>query len=747
MTIVRRRWAWQSRRSAIVAGIALLTVAVTWLYAHEGHAPLPTRGAQVDPVRGVITLSAESRQALDVRTVEVEDRSLPEFVAAYATLVSPWQRHAFASSRLPGQIIKMNVQAGELVAANTVLAEVKSLELENLQLELLNALNDIRLSERILKGYRDSAASVVGQTILDAEFKLLQQRQALDVARSKWISLGLSAEDLEGVLDEKNPRLIHSIAVRSPVSGTVIHADLSVGRVIEPGEHLFEVVDLSTVWANIGVLEADLRRVEVGQRVDLQLTAYPGETFQSSVRIKGLRLDPQTHLNSLWAEFENPSGKEPRLLPGMSGQAKLHLPRAEGFRIIPMESLINDGVERYVLVEQANTDKSSEYLRTPVIVRRQTGEWAEVKSSGFFPGTRVVTRGAHELSSLLLPGVVRLSPEAMVNFSIKVEPLRHHVIDQVATVEGAVEIPPNRRAYASAHLPGNLARIRAEVGQTVQAGQIVAEVVGLEFQNLQTDLLKEHLALQLTDQQLRDLKTAPGSVSTRRLLDLESERNATRNRRDSLRRRLEVVGLTSDQIDAVLARKQLLPAVPVRSPVAGVLVHFEKVLGQAIKAEEPLFEVHDLTRPLVRGYVSERDLVRVHLGQQARVRFVSDPGAVHTGKVVRSGRIFANDQTLSIWLEMDQEPAHAIRHSQLAQITLTVSSMGETLALPKAAVVREGTQAFVFLQQPDGTFDRRPVETGRSDDRLIEIRRGLVKGDLVAVSGAAELWTAYSSVR
>src|SRR5689334_17542464 len=89
-----------ARRLAL---LLLVTAGVAWLWAHEGHEPLPTRGARPikdndGRVTGVV-LSREARDALGLQTARAERRALPRRVLAYASLVTPWQRHAFASSR------------------------------------------------------------------------------------------------------------------------------------------------------------------------------------------------------------------------------------------------------------------------------------------------------------------------------------------------------------------------------------------------------------------------------------------------------------------------------------------------------------------------------------------------------------------------------------------------------------------------------------------------------------------------
>jgi cobalt-zinc-cadmium efflux system membrane fusion protein len=740
------------RRFARPAGLAvalMLTAAATWVLAHEGHAPLPTRGAQVNAETGQVTLSRDARESLDVQTTEVESRPVTESLLAYAALVSPWQNHAFASSRAGGRVVKLHAQPGQAVAAGEVLAEVEAVELEALQLELLNAQNDVRLSEKIVADLAPTvrAGAVSGQSLLDAETKLRQNRNALAVAKAKWAGLGLPGADLDALLNAGKSQS-QTVPVRSPVRGTVIHADLAVGKVVEPLEHLFEVVDLSSVWVRIDVLEHDLHRVEVGQPVEVRLTAYPGEVFRAEVKVKGVALDPRTHLNAVWAELPNPPGGDPRLLPGMSGEARLLLPGPAATTAVPAGAVVREGAEHYVLVEEAGATGGSEYRRRAVAVGRRAGGWVEVRSGGLFPGDRVVVRGGHELAGLFAQGVLRPSPEAARGIGLEVEPVSLRPVEAVAEFDGAVDLPPARRASASTPLPGTVRRVLVDRGQPVKAGDVLAEVFSLDLHALQLDLLRAHLEGELLEDTYERLKASGEATARRRLLEQEALVNASRQQRDTLRRRLRVAGLAGEQIDDAVKTGTIIEAVPVRSPIDGVVVGFDRTLGQAVKAEEPLFTVHDLSRPVVQGYVSERDLSRVRVGQKVRVRVAGDPAFLADGTVARSGRSVGPDsRTLSVWVELDRPPAQPLRHNQLARLTLVLGHPQPALAVPRSAVVYEGTRAYAFVRQPDGAFDRVPVEPGRADDRFVEITRGLKPGDPVAVRGTAELQTAYAGIK
>ncbi|MBX7104210.1 MAG: efflux RND transporter periplasmic adaptor subunit [Gemmataceae bacterium] len=730
-----------------LACAVLVTAAVTWLYAHEGHVALPSRGAQVDAVKGFIVLSRESRDALDVKAAEITTRPIPDSVLAYATLVAPWQRHAFATSRLPGRIVRMHARPGEKVAAGQTVAEIVSFELENLHLEIISAHTEQKLAEQSLAILRESGGSVPRQTVLDADAKRLQTVNALAVARAKWLGLGLEATDFDAVVRDPNHR-VASYPIRSPVAGTVVHADLSVGKVIESNEHLFEVVDLTTVWARIGVLEKDYQRVAPGQPVAVRLSALPGAVFAGTVQVVNPGLDPVSHLNSVWVELTNPPGVEPTLLPGMTGQARIQMPVPADARVVPAAALIDDGLAQYILVEEAKADKQSEYRRKNVVVVRATADRVEVRAPSLFPGDRVVTQGAHELGGFFVPGVLKLSPEAATTIGLQVAPVARHPVADVIEVEGQVDVLPDRRSVASTPLAGNIVTILVDRGQAVTAGQVLAEVFSLEAMNLQLELIREQLALDLLEQQNKAYQTAGDAVPRRKLVELAAERNAVRFRRDSVRNRLAVAGLTPEQIDAMVSARRPLDRVPVRSPIAGTITSFDKALGQSVKAETPLFEVQDLSRPAVQGFVSERDARRIAVGQAARVRLTADSRTTMEGRVVRSSRVVSpDDQTLRIWVDLPQPTPAMLRDGQLAGIAIVAASSPPTLAVPHTAILHEGTRAYVFVRSADGAFDRRPVTTGRADDQWTEVTAGLAEAEVIAVRGVNGLQTAYASLR
>ena len=713
-------------------------------FGHEGHQPLPTKGVRVDLAKGRITLSKAARDLIDVRTVEVEQREGTERLRAYATLVAPWTKYGVVTSRLSGRVVTLPVRPGDVVEAGQVLAELDSLDLHTLRLDYQKARNDIDLSGKILEGLEPAAKSgaVSGQRLLEAQLTHQQNLNTLRVLQSKAAALNLDEEQLAA--EQEQPL---RLPLQSLVRGVVVHSDLAVGKFVEPTEHLMDVVDLSTVWVKIGVLERDWHRVATGQSVRLTVSGLPGRVFETKVDKLGAMLDPLTHQSLAWAEVRNAENAA-TFRPGMNGQAELAWMSRKSVLSVPAEAVQSDGAERYVLVEESQLKEGSEYQKVGVVVGRQSSGRVEILAGKLLPGDRVVTRGGHPLSSLFFLGVLRIGPETARTIGLKVEPVSEQVVERIQSFDGGLDIPPNHRTMASSQLGGKLVNLRVDRGQSVRAGDVLAEIASLELRDIQLDLLRAHLDGAMWRDTLARRRTAGDAVPRRTILETEGQVKTFDTQTAGLRQKLLMLGITTPQIDEVLKTGRVIDALPVRAPIDGAVVDFDRMLGQVVRADESLFEIHDISQIRVQAFVGERDSALVQLGQKARIRLVAYPDLAAEGTVTRIGPVVGVDsRTQAAWIEFTSPPSVPLQHNMAARVTLTTDRPAPTLAVPLSAIVRDGLRNFVFVQKSDGTFERRRIEVGRADDRLVEVKSGLQRGEAVAIGGVTQIQTAYAAVR
>lgn len=553
---------------------------------------------------------------------------------------------------------------------------------------------------------------------------------------------------LEAILNSPQQNHRQLLELRSPIGGVVTHADLSIGKVVDPKEHLFEILDLSTVWVKIQVLEKDLAKVSVGQKIELRLTADTDEVFRGKVDVVDSFLDPETHLGTVWATIKNEIDSRARLLPGMSGNVRLDTAADGESLVIPIQSIVRDGAERFVLVEQEQTDVASTYRKQPLVLGKRSGDLIEVRGGDLYPGDRVVTRGSHELGSFFSKGVLIVGPESARDIDLQTAVVTADSIAQTITIDGVVDVPPTHRSIASAQLGGAISRILVDRGQKIQRGEVLAEIASQAFQNLQLELLQANLNVQMKESIVRNLQSANEAIAKRQLWENESQLNQFTSRRDVIVQQLKTAGITEAQVKNLIANKKLIPTLPVRAPIDGVIVGFDKFLGHVVRPDEPLFEVHDLSHAWVQGFISERDFSRVRLGQKVRMRFVTAPDEIILGTVARSGEaISEDDRTLSIWIELQDMPKFQLQHNMLARINIETGASENSLVVPLQAVVREGMRSYVFVEGKDKTFERRFVETGRANDLRVGIEAGLQSGEVIAVGGATALQSGYAALK
>jgi RND family efflux transporter MFP subunit len=194
-----------------------------------------------------------------------------------------------------------------------------------------------------------------------------------------------------------------------------------------------------------------------------------------------------------------------------------------------------------------------------------------------------------------------------------------------------------------------------------------------------------------------------------------------------------------------------MDVLPIRAPIAGTVVRFDKALGQVVGADESLLEIHDLRRVWVKGFLTERDFATLRSGDgniRARVRFSAARDVVVNGTIRRSAGVLGTvDRTVPLWVELDAAADLELQQNMLARVTVVRGAGKPTLAVPRSAIVRQGGRAYVFVRRVDGVYERRAIEAGRADDLYVEVSSGLALDEPIVVRGAAGLQTAFASVR
>lgn len=375
--------------------VALMGIASCGPAGRHSDGAAEGQGEDHGEEEGVVALSAAALQRVGLTTARVELRGLPGTLSTTGKVGFDERRIAHLSPRLAGQVQRVEAELGQSVVAGSPLAWIDSIELGRAKADYLRARARYELAqrrhqrERLL--YEDRISSE--QEVLEAEAGAREAQADLAAAEETLHLYGLDQEEVAG-LDYDDPRA-SLYAVRAPFAGKVVGKGVARGELVTPERTLFTVADLDTAWVWLDVYERDLRHVALGQAVQVEVDAYPGELFEGTIGYLGDMVEPESRTVRGRVELRNPGG---RLRPGMFARVEMSDPEAAAAAApvpaVPQAALQRQGDGAVVFVALGE----GRFERRPVQVGRRSFGWVEVLV-GLEAGEEVVTEGAFLLKS------------------------------------------------------------------------------------------------------------------------------------------------------------------------------------------------------------------------------------------------------------------------------------------------------------------------------------------------------------
>jgi Cu(I)/Ag(I) efflux system membrane fusion protein len=204
------------------------------------------------------------------------------------------------------------------------------------------------------------------------------------------------------------------------------------------------------------------------------------------------------------------------------------------------------------------------------------------------------------------------------------------------------------------------------------------------------------------------------------------------------RRRLELLGISAQEIDEVLRSGQAAEAIAIRSPVDGYVVAKNAVAGVAVQPGTVLFEVADLSQVWVNAEIYEQDIARIQVGQKARLELTSFPGETYPGKVQFIAPLLdTGSRTMRVRLEFKNRTDRngpRLKPGMYGTVTFDLPR-ADGLVVPAEAVVDTGETHYLFVAKGGGRFEPRLVKVGARSGERVEILSGVSEGETVITTG------------
>ena len=273
------------------------------------------KGEPVTLPEGTLARVQVSPQRIMQGGIQVEPvlyRILTRTIRSYGVAEPAEGRLAKIVARFPGRVQDLMVDAvGIAVNKGDALARIYSPKYLAASQEYIRAVSNQQKGAEISNP--DTAA-----------LEKTRAEQLAAAARRRLALAGFTEGQLDAIAE--SGKVSDTVTLYSPLSGTVIEKSILLGEAVEEGTPIFTVADLSSLWVQVKVLEADIAAVKMGMPVEITAVAWPGVIFYGNVDFIYPILDTESRSVKMRVTVANPDGK---LKPGMFANAVIRAPIGE----------------------------------------------------------------------------------------------------------------------------------------------------------------------------------------------------------------------------------------------------------------------------------------------------------------------------------------------------------------------------------------------------------------------------------
>lgn len=337
-------------------------------------------------------------------------------------------------------------------------------------------------------------------------------------------------------------------------------------------------------------------------------------------------------------------------------------------------------------------------------------------------------------------GVVK--PEANLQQTLNVAPVATSAFSEMLRVAGRIDFDEQRVARIGASVTGRVTDLYAVLGQEVKAGQVLARLHSSELGAAQMAFLKAEAQ---SDLQARNAERArqlfaADVIGRGELQRRESELAIASAEMRAYRDQLRVLGMSQPAIADLAKNGSINSYSPVFSSVSGTVVERSVAQGQVVQPADALYTVADLSRVWVVAEVPEQQAAQVAEGQNVDIEVpsIGNGAGRITGKLIYVGRtVNPQSRTVLVRTELDNREGR-LKPAMLASM-LIAGKPEARLVVPEAAVVRDGNDEFVYVEQPGTQYRLTKVKLGAESDGMRVVQGGVKAGDRIVVEGAFHL--------
>ncbi len=339
--------------------------------------------AQLDSLKKVYSDVGEKIKVLEAEVAAMDTTSVEKIIPVAVTEAKPQlfvhyldiqgkvdaDENITISSKMPGSITKINVEAGDDVKAGQLLAETDN--------------------AAMLKGLEELKTGLSFATdVFNKQKKLWDQKIGSEI---QFLTAKNTKEGLEQKLSTLNEQ-IEMTYIKSPINGTVDEVYFKIGQTVSPGYPAVRIVNTSSLKAKAEVAEGFAAKVKKGNEVQI---AFPDLQKEITSTLSFVARAINTNTRTFTVSADLPSQEE--FHPNMVAVLKVVDFKTDSAFVVPLNIIQNSEEGTYIMV--ASDENGKMVARKKVINVGHTYRGQAQILSGISAGDKIITTGFQGLNN------------------------------------------------------------------------------------------------------------------------------------------------------------------------------------------------------------------------------------------------------------------------------------------------------------------------------------------------------------
>jgi len=330
---------------------------------------------------------------------------------------------------------------------------------------------------------------------------------------------------------------------------------------------------------------------------------------------------------------------------------------------------------------------------------------------------------------------LNISQEQIDKLDIQIAPISVSRLIPKLYAPAKVVIPANHERLISSTQPGVVVQLLANIGDSVEKGQVLAKINSPELVTLQREFLTAGGEFNLADLEYKRDKNLleEGVIADRRWQETQSKQSSKSVQLDTARQLLNMAGMSPKEIQGLAETRQLSSVLNIHAAISGIVLERLTTVGTRLDIQAPLYRIADLSELWLEINIPQERLNSIHINDLVNIEDTTS-----TAKISLLGQNVNRENQTILARAIINKNQNQLRAGQNVNVQILQQSSEAGFQVNNTAIAQNNGHYYIFVRNTGGFLVTEVQILGKQDSESL-IRAPLSGHEQIAAKGAVAL--------